>query len=205
MPSLSSSKLVVAMAPAADNPAVTVESLLTFDAAKASSADIAGAIQLAKLRSADLATTIAKAGDDRPALLLRASDEEVIAQDREVARAQRDQERLSALVLTLTKALAAQQGAEALEDLRRLGEEAQQAHDALSKWQRGAYEKLRTAIAEGLQLEAEALSKRSIFEAATAEAYQRSEVREAGPVGMSLPPLADNLPSLVFPNWGMPA
>jgi hypothetical protein len=193
------------MAPAADNPEATVESLLAFDAAKASSTDIAGAIQAANLLSADLATTITQAGDDRSALLLRASDEEVIAQDREVARAQRDQERLSTLVLALTAAFAAQEGAEAVEVLRRLGEEAQQAHDALSKWQRGAYEKLRTAIAEGLQLEAEALNKRSAFEAATAEAYQRSEVREAGPVGVALPPLADNLPSLVFPNWAMPA
>ena len=199
------SRLVVAMAPAADNPEVTVESLLAFDAAKASSTDISATIQAANLLSADLASTVAQAAEERPSLLLRASDEEVVAQDREVARAQRDRERLSALVLALSEALAARQGAEALEDLRRLGEEAQQAHDALSKWQRGAYEKLRTAIAEGLQLEAEALSKRSIFEAATAEAYQRSEVREAGPVGITLPPLADNRPSLVFPNWATPA
>jgi hypothetical protein len=192
------------MALAADTSALTLDTVLTFDPAKASSVEIEGIIQVAKDLSAGLAASIAQVAEDRPTLLLRATDEEVVAQDREMARAQRDWERLNALVLTLTDALAEQQGAEALEVLRVLGDQAQQAQDALSKWQRGPYEKLRAAIAEGLQLEADALNKRAAFVAATVEAYQRSEVREVGPLNFDLPPLGDNLPSLVFPNWAVP-
>jgi hypothetical protein len=196
---------VTAMAPAAEDPVMSLDGLLAFDPNQATSTEIAQAIQDANTLVAGLTASIAQAAEDRPSLLLTASDEEVVKQDRELERARRDAERLAVLVQKLNEALSAQQGMEAVEDLRRLGMQAQEAHDALSKWQRVQYEKLRTSIAEGLQLEADALSKRMAFEAATAEAYRRIDVREAGPLGINLPPLSDNLPSLVFPNWAMPA
>jgi hypothetical protein len=113
--------------------------------------------------------------------------------------------RLDALLPQLVEDLKARQGADTVLALRAKAETTRQALNALRAWQEGPFETIREQIAVGLQLEHAALAAYQEFEGATTAAYQRLEVREAGPLGVIPPKLPEQFPSLAFPNWSMPA
>jgi predicted nucleic acid-binding Zn-ribbon protein len=184
---------------------MSLDKILAFRQPEANAATIQSSIAEAEAMKADLARRIAELEDQRVTQLLTASDKELAALEKEADQARRNVARLDSLLPHLVEDLKARQGADTVLALRAKAETTQQALDALRAWQEGPFETIREQIAEGLQLEHEALAACQEFEGATTAAYQRLEVREAGPLGVAPPQLPEQFPSMAFPNWSMPA
>jgi hypothetical protein len=183
---------------------MTLDKILALRQSEAAADTIQGGITEAQTMKADLVRRISELEDQRSVQLLTASDKEMAALEKEADQARRNVARLDALLPQLMEDLKARQGAETVLTLRAKAETSQQALDALRAWQDGPFETIREQIAEGLLLEHAALAAYQDFEGATATAYQRLEVREAGPLGVTPPQLPEQLPSLAFPNWAVP-
>jgi hypothetical protein len=184
---------------------MTLDKILALRQPEADAATIQGGIAEAEAMKADLVQRIAELEAQRATQLLTASDKELTVFEKEADQAKRNVARLSALLPQLVEDLKARQGADTVLALRTQAEATQQALDALRAWQDGPFETIREQIAEGLQLEHAALAAYQEFEGATTAAYQRLEVREAGPIGVPSPQLPEQFPSFAFPNWAMPA
>lgn len=140
--------------------------------------------------------------------LLQADDRSLQAAEREAAQARLAADRIAALLVQLQADHAAAQdreraarGQDTLAALRAEHAAVEDALDALRRWQTEDFPKLAEMIGTGFRLHDAAHAATGRFENNVQAAYQREEVREAGPLGVHLPELSAPLPRRVFPGW----
>jgi regulator of protease activity HflC (stomatin/prohibitin superfamily) len=121
--------------------------------------------------------------------LLTADDKTILKADQEVAAARLTVQRLDALLPALHEDLARAEGRETVMQLRAEAEATASRIAALTAWQEEELPKVWELIARGFMLEDAATAASGQFLNSVKAAYERREVREAGPIGVAVPDL----------------
>ena len=163
----------------------------------ADAADLLDAIRTAEGTAKRLRAEAATANTARSGLLLTADDKALAVAEAARASAQLAAERVEAMLPGMRQDLAAAQGRETVADL-------QAEHAALvasvAEVRRWQAEDLPQIPARFAAHDA-AAAAHAAFVRNVKDAYERPEVRDAGPLGVELPQLDGVLPRQAFPNW----
>lgn len=178
-----------------------LEDVLALRLVGASSTDITAAIGRAEALQAELAERAAELGRHRAANLLTADDKTIFKAEQEAAAARLTADRIESLLPAMQADLVAAQGRETRDELRAEMPAVAEAMTRLHEWQVEAYPQVLRMIREGIRLqdEGQALMRNWLYRVELA--YQRQEVRDAGPLDADLPaiPLSAPLPRSAFP------
>lgn len=180
-----------------------LEEVLALRPIGASSTDIVAAIERAEALQAELAERAAELGRHRAANLLTADDKTIAKAEQEATTARLTADRIESLLPALHADLVVARGREARDELLADLPAVTEALAALHRWQADAYPRIGKMLAEGFQLQDAAQACRSAWLARVEAAYQQQDVRDAGPLGVELPPLQSGapLPRAAFPGW----
>ncbi len=180
-----------------------LEDVLALRLVGASSTDITTAIERAKALQAELADRATALGHHRAANLLTADDKSIAKAEQEAAAARLTADRIESLLPAMHADLVVARGRETRDELLVDLPAVTEALAALHQWQANAYPRIGKMIAEGFQLQDTAQALRGAWLARVEVAYQRQDVRDAGPLGAELPSLESDaiLPRAAFPRW----
>jgi len=170
-------------------------------AAGAASSEIRAAIARVEVARDEHAAAAAEIENGRRDRLLMADDRAVAAADQKAAASRLMVERLTVLLPLLHEDLAAALGRETVAQLQAEVEEAARAARARDDWTVNSLPKVWALIGEGFQLEDAAAEAHAKILNNVRDAYERREVREAGPLGVQLPDLPAAGPRAIFTAW----
>lgn len=167
----------------------------------ADAADLLDAIRTAEETAKRLRAEAATANTARSGLLLTADDKALAAAEAARASAQLAAERVEAMLPGMRQDLAAAQGRETVADLQAEHAALVASVAELRRWQAEDYPQIMALIAKGFRAHDAAYAAHAGFVRNVKDAYERPEVRDAGPLGVELPQLDGVLPRQVFFNW----
>ncbi|MBP0446712.1 hypothetical protein J8J14_18200 [Roseomonas sp. SSH11] len=180
---------------------MTLEDILALRPSSGDSNTYRTALAKADLARKDLAVKAGELDRVRARGLLNVDDTTLLKAEQDAAAARLAVERIDALLPMIRDDLAKAEGAETLTELRAGAGAVQKAVAALETWQRTQFPKLTAIMAEGFRLEDEAKAERDAYLERVRGEYARPEVREAGPLGVEVPPMPGDLPRKYFPQW----
>lgn len=181
--------------------AMDLNDILSLRPDRGDSTTLRAAITRAELLRRDFSIQAADLARTRAQLLLTADDKTLAKAEQDAAAANLAVERIDALLPLMRDDLAKAEGAEALAALRAGAETVQQKVAALEAWQEKQLPKITAMMGEGFRLQDEAKAERDAYLERVRDAYSRPEVRNAGQLGVTVPPMPDGLPRGQFPNW----
>lgn len=180
-----------------------LEEVLALRPVGAGSAEIAAAIARAEELGRSLTQRAGELERTRGASLLTADEKTILRAEQEAATARLTADRIEALLPAMRSDLSAAQGQETLDALRADLPDVTEAVAALHRWQADEFPRIGRMIGEGFQLQDAAQSRLSAWLSRVDAAYQRQDVRDAGPLDAELPSLKSGgiLPRAAFSGW----
>lgn len=164
-------------------------------------ATLVAAIGAAEAKLQRLRMQEAEAAAARARMLLHADDRAIAAAEGNATSARLAAERVEALLPVMREDLAAVQGRETVAALQVEHAALDRSLAELRRWQTEGYPQIVALIGEGLRAHDAAAALHAAFVRNVKAAYQRAEVRDAGPLGVELAQLDGVLPRQVFSNW----
>lgn len=180
---------------------MTLNDILALRPAAGDAAAIRAAIAKAEALRAEHAALVAELERARPGKLLSADDKAITKADQEAAAARLVVERLDALMPLLLEDLAAAEGRETVALLRTEAEATARDIQALQAWQDNELPKVWEIIGRGFALEDAAVEANNRLIARVKAAYERQEVRDAGPLNVEVPAIPAARPRATFHAW----
>jgi len=180
---------------------MTRDDILALHPKNADAATLRAAIARAELLRRDLNLQTEELARVRSKGVLAFTDEELAQAAQDTAAATLAFERIDALLPLMRADLAKAEGAEGLAALRAGATPVQEKVAALETWQRVQLPKLIAIMGEGFRLQDAAQAERDTYLETVRRAYSEPAIRDAGELGVTVPPMPAQLPRAQFPNW----
>jgi hypothetical protein len=180
---------------------MTLEDILALRPSSGDSNTYRAALAKADLARKDLTVKAGELARVRAQGRLNVDDKTLLKAEQDAAAARLAIERIDAILPMIREDLSKAEGAETLEELRAGAGAVQKKVAALEAWQKTQFPKLTAIMAEGFRLQDEAKAERDAYLERVRGEYARPEVRDAGPLGVEVPPMPGALPREYFPRW----